>query len=161
MNADIFRIGRVTALFIFRFLTFSIIATCVQPLFLIAGMRIYPTSVIITSPSRSGTVTVTNVSERDEEVWVEFIYGFQSVNHRGLTFLQIANPDSAGEQSATRWLRAFPQRFLLPANTAQVVRILVSPPAGTVSGEYWGRIVLASKGANPRKVPNASEKAVV
>lgn len=117
--------------------------------FLYSGIMITPTYLIVSSPLRSGAVTVTNASDKDREVWVQFRYGYQVVDDRGKPTVVVVNADSGSPRSASAWLRAYPDRFLLPQNTSQTIRILVTAPAGTVDGEYWARVVVGSKEANP------------
>lgn len=121
-----------------------------QPEWCVAGVRVSPTYLIIASPSRSGAFNVTNVSDRDQEVWVEFQFGYQSINEKGDLYVVSAAADSGSDRSAARWLRAYPSRFLLPQNTTQTIRLLVSPPAGVADGEYWARAIISSKVSRPK-----------
>jgi hypothetical protein len=64
-----------------------------------------------------------------------------------VTLQTIDEPDPAAP-SAAKWIEAFPRRLLLRPRERQTVRLLARPPAALPDGEYWTRIVVASKGSS-------------
>jgi hypothetical protein len=61
----------------------------------------------------------------------------------------ISDSAAAGEPTAVDWLRAFPRRLVLQPGQRQVVRVTVVAPAGLADGEYWGRVLVKSRGGEP------------
>jgi len=113
------------------------------------GLKIYPPKMLIKAPFRSSTITVMNNSpDREEEIWVEFKYGYQTIGENGKYRILYPSTDE-NNNSAAQWLRAYPQRFILPANGVQVVRIIAAPPANLSDGEYWARVVIAGTKVKP------------
>ncbi|HYQ85899.1 MAG TPA: hypothetical protein VES59_01515 [Bacteroidota bacterium] len=110
----------------------------------LAGVEVYPLYLFIKPPSRTVSVSVTNPTERRQEAWVEFKYGYPVVGDSGKFAMHYVDSPSVNEPSALSWLRAFPQRFVLGPKESQVVRIMVSPPVGIAQGEYWARVVVSS-----------------
>lgn len=89
-----------------------------------------------------------NSPDREEEIWVEFKYGYQTIGEDGK--YRIFYPQTEeNNNSATQWLRAYPERFILPPNGVQVVRIIAAPPANLSDGEYWARVVIAATKSKP------------
>jgi hypothetical protein len=43
----------------------------------------------------------------------------------------------------------FPRRLVLQPGQRQVVRVMVTMPPGTADGEYWGRVLVKSRGGEP------------
>jgi hypothetical protein len=118
---------------------------------LLGGIKATPTMVLIQSPSRTGSITVQNSTvDQDQEIWIDFEYGYQVPGEDGK--FQIINPtsDSGGVRSASEWLRAYPQRFTIPPGGLQVVRIVTAPPPNLLDGEYVARIQINSKLSKPR-----------
>jgi hypothetical protein len=78
-------------------------------------------------------------------VWIEFKYSYPVSYDTGSVVYTSADTSAEDEPSAARWLRAIPQRFFLPPQGSQVVRVLGLPPEGTRNGEYWAQVVISSK----------------
>ncbi|TLY32502.1 MAG: hypothetical protein E6K56_03125 [Ignavibacteria bacterium] len=110
----------------------------------VAGVEVYPLYLFLKPPSRTVSVSVTNPTEKRQEAWVEFKYGYPVVGDSGKFAMQYLDSPYVNEPSAVSWLRAFPQRFVLGPRESQVVRIMVSPPIGIAPGEYWARVVVSS-----------------
>lgn len=115
-----------------------------------AGVNVYPPFLFINAPNRSVAVTVTNPDDTRREIWVDFRYGYPVVNDSGaFEMVYIENP-SPQDPSAVAWSQAYPQRFVLEPGESQVVRVMVQPPVGVPSGEYWTRVVVSSKEVGSR-----------
>jgi len=110
----------------------------------VAGVEVYPLYLFLKPPSRTVSVSVTNPTEKRQEAWVEFKYGYPVVGDSGKFAMHYVDSPSVSEPSAVSWLRAFPQRFVLGPRESQVVRIMVSAPLGIAAGEYWARVVVSS-----------------
>lgn len=108
------------------------------------AVNVSPAVVIIDGRSREGIVTLTNSGDHPEEIDLAFQYGSSVADAAGNVRLVLADSAPAGAPSAVGWVRAFPRRLVLGAGERQVVRILVSPPAGLTAGEYWARLVVSA-----------------
>jgi hypothetical protein len=110
----------------------------------VAGVEVYPLYLFMKPPSRTVSVSVTNPTEKRQEAWVEFKYGYPVVGDSGKFAMHYLDSPYVNEPSAVSWLRAFPQRFVLGPRESQVVRIMVSAPLGIAPAEYWARVVVSS-----------------
>jgi hypothetical protein len=63
--------------------------------------------------------------------------------------VDIVDSAASGEPSLTSYLRVFPRRLVLQPGQRQVVRVMVAMPAGAADGEYWGRVLVKSRGGEP------------
>jgi hypothetical protein len=117
---------------------------------LLGQIRVSPVILMVTAPNRTVAVNVQNPSATNErEMWVEFKYGYEKYNDKGERRVIIAPSDSGVERSAVRWLRAYPQRFVLPPAGSQVIRIMAAPPPGLPDGEYLARVFISSQPVGP------------
>jgi P pilus assembly chaperone PapD len=110
-----------------------------------AYVRVSPTILFLDAPRRSVSFDVTNLSEKEVEVWVEFKYGYTSTNDSGA--IEIVTPDiiNSDDPTITEWMKVYPDKFLLAPNERRYLRIIVNAPAETPDGEYWSRILINSK----------------
>lgn len=120
------------------------------------GVLIAPQSVIIDHRTRSGTFEVYNPTAQPAEVSISLVYGFPTTDSLGVIGVTTYETPAPGEPSAAAWLQAFPRRFVLNPQERQTVRLLGRPPAGLPDGEYWSRLVVATRGATPTRDPNDS-----
>ena len=114
-----------------------------------AAVSVSPNAVYIDNRTRSGTITLYNQESRPEEIEISFAFGYPRSDAAGNISVQLDSIAPAGEPSVVPWLRAFPRRLRLEPGQRQVVRILVSAPAGLPEGEYWGRIRVRATGGQP------------
>lgn len=131
------------------FLCLIIILTAVSWSVSEASVGVFPQTLFINYPNRSVAITASNPTDSRQELWIEFRYGYPTVNDSGKFIMKYMEDPPAGEPNAVPWLRAYPQRFVLEARESQVVRIMVQPPVGLAAGEYWARVVVSSQ---PRAV---------
>jgi hypothetical protein len=110
-----------------------------------AGISVYPTYLFLQSPTRAASIIITNNSNNATEIWIDFRYGYPASDDSGNVFIQYLDSADVAEPSALGWIRVFPQRIILESQESQKVRVLVSPPAGLPSREYWARIVIHSQ----------------
>lgn len=114
------------------------------PANLLAGVEVYPLYLFLRPPSRTVSLSISNPTEKRQEAWVEFKYGYPVLGDSGKFAMHYVDSPSVGEPSALSWLRAFPQRFVLGPRESQLVRVMVSVPLSATAGEYWARIVVSS-----------------
>jgi hypothetical protein len=130
---------RTALLFLFFMIAFS---ECV-----VAAISVTPKFIFLDPSRRSVAVMVTNSGTEEDEMWVEAKFGYVVSDDTGGVHI-IYDSTDADQNSAASWVRAYPARFVLAPDETQIVRLVVSPPAGMKEGEYWARINISSK---PRK----------
>ncbi|MDB4949790.1 MAG: hypothetical protein JWM27_2439 [Gemmatimonadetes bacterium] len=113
------------------------------------AVTVSPTAVFIDARSPTATLTLYNNGTTPEEVEISFGFGYPSSNDQGVLQVQIADTAAAGEPSIAAYLRAFPRRLQLQPGQRQTLRVLVQAPAGLGNGEYWGRVLVRSRGGQP------------
>ena len=113
----------------------------------LAAISVTPKFLFLDPTKRSVAINVTNNGNEDDELWVEAKFGYVVSDDTGGIHV-IYDSSDAVQNSAASWIRAYPQRFILGPDETQIVRLVVSPPAGIAHGEYWARINISSK---PRK----------
>jgi fimbrial chaperone protein len=113
------------------------------------AVTVSPTAVFIDSRSPTATLSLYNNGTAPEEVAISFGFGYPSSNAEGVLQVQIQDSAAAGEPSVVPWLRAFPRRLQLQPGQRQTLRVMVQAPAGVAEGEYWGRVLVRSRGGQP------------
>jgi hypothetical protein len=104
-----------------------------------------PTAVYMNHETRSAELTLFNPGQVAEEVVIETIFGFPATDAEGRLHLFV-DAEGTDPRSAAGWLRAFPDRVVVPPGGRQVVRIFGDPPAELADGEYWARLVVTARG---------------
>lgn len=114
------------------------------------GVLVAPHAVFIDHRTRSGWIQLYNTGTEPSEVSIEFLFGYpvtDSIGH--LQLRTVERPDSTFP-SAAAWIQAFPRRVVVPPQSRQTIRLLVTPPAGIRDGEFWSRVAITAKaGALP------------
>lgn len=113
------------------------------------AVTVSPTALYLTSRNPSALLTLINTSSRAEEIEIAFGFGYPTSDSAGTLQVSITDSAATGEPSAVDWLRAFPRRLVLQPGQRQVVRVTVVAPAGLANGEYWGRVLVKSRGGEP------------
>ena len=99
--------------------------------------------------NKFGTFIVQNESDQPYEIDISFIFGYPITDSVGnATMKYLEQPDSS-MASATKWIRAFPRKFVINPGERQKVRMTVTPPADILSGTYWSRIVTSAMAQSP------------
>lgn len=124
------------------------------------GVVIGPTLVIVDARIRTTSVVVYNPNTEPVEVALSTFYGYPVTDSLGQPALKTVDKPDSSDRSAVGWVQVFPRRFTLAPKADQTVRVLVSPPAGLADGEYWGRLVIASKAAAPPVQPKPDSTGV-
>lgn len=113
------------------------------------AVAVSPSALYLDHRNRSGVLTLFNSGSLPEEVEIGFAFGYPRSDSLGNVSVPIVSVAPEGEPSLVPWARAFPRRMRLAPGQRQVVRVLVEPPPGLANGEYWGRIVVTSRGGQP------------
>lgn len=113
------------------------------------AVTVSPTAVYITSRNPSALLTLMNTGSRPEEIELSIGFGYPVSDTAGVLRVDILDTAASGEPSLTSFLRVFPRRLVLQPGQRQVVRVMVAMPAGAADGEYWGRVLVKSRGGEP------------
>ena len=108
-----------------------------------------PHALFLDHHTRSGVLYIHNPGDSPEEVTVELEYGYPASDSAGGVHIELIPDPSPEAPSAAGWVRALPQRMRIAPGTRQAVRLLAQPPAGLKDGEYWSRIIVCSRAAQP------------
>jgi P pilus assembly chaperone PapD len=115
----------------------------------VRAVTVSPTALYLSARNPSALLTLINTSSRPEEIEISFGFGYPTSDSTGALQVRITDSAATGEPSATSWLRAFPRRLVLQPGQRQVVRVTVVAPPGLSDGEYWGRVLVKSRGGEP------------
>ena len=113
------------------------------------AVTVSPNALFIDSRTHSGVLTLYNPGTTAEEIEITFAFGYPRSDLAGAISVALADSAPAGEPSVLGFVRAFPRRLRLEPGQRQTVRILMQPPAGLAEGEYWGRVLVHSRGGRP------------
>ncbi len=114
------------------------------------AVSVSPVALYMDHRTRSETLTLYNSGTTTEEIEISFAFGYARSDSTGdVSVFFSDDPAPAGEPSVVPYLRAFPRQLRLAPGERQVVRILVTPPADLPAGEYWGRVMVTSRGGQP------------
>ena len=128
---------------------FAVVLSLLYPA-LANAVSVSPVALYIDHRTRTGTLTLFNPGTAVEEVEIGFAFGYAQSDSTGLVQVVFSDePAPAGEPSVVPYLRAFPRQLRLQPGERQVVRVLVTPPADLPAGEYWGRVMVTSRGGQP------------
>lgn len=114
-----------------------------------AAVTVSPTALFIDSRSPTATLVLFNAGTAPEEIEIGFAFGYPTTDAQGRTNTILTDSAPAGDPSILPYVRAFPRRLTLAPGQRQTVRVLVQAPAGMAEGEYWGRVVVRSRGGTP------------
>jgi len=113
------------------------------------AVTVSPTALYITSRNPSALLTLINTGSRPEEIELSIAFGYPVSDTSGVLRVDLVDSAAAGEPSLTSFLRLFPRRLVLQPGQRQVVRVMVTMPAAAANGEYWGRVLVKSRGGEP------------
>jgi P pilus assembly chaperone PapD len=113
------------------------------------AVTVSPTAVYISSRSPSALLTLINTGSRPEEIELSLGFGYPVSDSTGQLRVDIVETAPTGEPSVAPYLRVFPRRLVLQPGQRQVVRVMVAMPASAADGEYWGRVLVKSRGGEP------------
>lgn len=115
----------------------------------VAQVTIAPTNLFVDSGNRFGTYMVINGSNQNQEISVNFHFGFGQTDESGER--RTVSEDSVLEKqhSVAEHIKAFPQNFILNPGQRQTVRLRINAPNDLPDGTYWARIKTSSIPESP------------
>ena len=113
------------------------------------AVTVSPTALYITSRNPSALLTLNTTGSRPEDIDLSIAFGYPVSDTAGVLRVDIVDSAASGEPSLTSFLRVFPRRLVLQPGQRQVVRVMVAMPAAAANGEYWGRVLVKSRGGEP------------
>ncbi|HEX8671713.1 MAG TPA: hypothetical protein VF710_07480 [Longimicrobium sp.] len=126
-----------------------LLALCAGTASRAAAVTVSPTALFIDSRSPTAMLVLFNAGTAPEEIEIGFAFGYPTTDAQGRTNTILTDSAPAGDPSILPYVRAFPRRLTLAPGQRQTVRVLVQAPAGMAEGEYWGRVVVRSRGGTP------------
>jgi hypothetical protein len=123
---------------------------------LVSQVSIAPVFVFMDDRNRFSSFVVLNGSNQNQEISVDFLFGYSSTDSLGNGFMVYDDPAAFEKYSVTDWVRASPRTFVLEPGQRQTVRINARPPQTIADGMYWTRIRTTS---NPQ-IPSVDDLAV-
>lgn len=112
----------------------------------VLAVTVSPTAVYIDARNPVATMTLFNTGTRPEEIEISFGFGYPQSDSLGHVNVVINDSAAVGEPSIVPWMRVFPRRLVLQPGQRQTIRVMVVPPANLPDGEYWGRVLVRSRG---------------
>ncbi len=116
----------------------------------VRAAQVAPNVVFIDSGERGSEITVRNGGERPIEVEVRVVFGYEASDAEGRTRTVYPGREAERARSAADWIRAYPQRAVIPPNSRQTIRLFSRPPRDLEAGEYWARVEVQSR---PTHIP--------
>jgi P pilus assembly chaperone PapD len=113
------------------------------------AVTVSPTALYLSARNPSALLTLINTGSRPEEIELSLGFGYPVSDSTGQLRVDIVATAPSGEPSVAPYLRVFPRRLVLQPGQRQVVRVMVAMPAGAADGEYWGRVLVKSRGGEP------------
>ena len=114
-----------------------------------AAIVVAPHHVFIDHRTRSGVLYLHNPGDRPEEISIDLVFGYPASDTAGNVTIRFVERPPADAPSAAEWIRAFPRRAVVAPGQRQAVRLLGQPPSGLADGEYWTRLIVTSRPADP------------
>jgi len=125
------------------------------------GVGIDPNMVVVSSTTRSGSLTLLNTRSQPVEVELTLQYGFAGTDSAGQSTVEMPDVVGEGEPDATGWITIFPRRLTIPPQSDQTIKFLARPPAGLPDGEYWSRVIIKARtGAAPVETVGATNEGI-
>lgn len=112
--------------------------------------------VTIDDRTRTGLMVLINDGITPAEASISTFYGYPVTDSLGQMYLRTFTQVDDTMPCAASWVQSFPRRLRIEPKSRATVRLLVTPPANLGPGEYWGRVVVATK-AGQVKVAGLSD----
>jgi hypothetical protein len=124
---------------------------------LLAPGRVCAQSLMVASPivtiddrTRTGLMVLINDGIAPLEASISTFYGYPVTDSLGQMYLRTFTQVDDTMPCAASWVQSFPRRLRIEPKSRATVRLLVTPPANLAPGEYWARVVVATKGGQVR-----------
>lgn len=114
-----------------------------------AQVTISPTAVFLDPNSKVGSFYVSNPSNSEVEVRLNFEFAYPATDEDGRVFLNYEDEEAEEKYSLAPHLRAFPTTFVLQPNERQTIRLVGRIPQNSDSGMYWTRMRVSSNQVTP------------
>jgi P pilus assembly chaperone PapD len=115
-----------------------------------SAAQIAPNILFIGANERGAELVVHNPGGAPIEFEVSLLFGYEDAGEDGAVgAVYPDDPDPA--RSAVSWLRAYPQRAVVPPGQRQTIRLFRRPPPDLPEGEYWARVSIQSR---PTEIPS-------
>jgi hypothetical protein len=102
-------------------------------------------AVMIDDRTRTGTLVLINDGVTPLEVSISTFFGYPVTDSLGQMFLRTFTAIDDSMPSAASWVESFPRRLRLEAKSRATVRLLVNQPPNQKPGEYWARVMVATR----------------
>jgi hypothetical protein len=103
-------------------------------------------AVAIDDGTRTGALTLINDGIIPVEASVSTFCGYPVTDSLGRMYLRTFDIVDDTMPCAAKWIQSFPRRLRIDGKSRATVRLLVTPPADLLPGEYWSRIMVSAKG---------------
>ncbi len=102
-------------------------------------------AIVIEDRTRTGMLTLINDGIEPVEVSVSTFCGYPVTDSIGRMYLRTFASPADTMPCAADWIQSFPRRLRIDPKSRATVRLLVTPPAGAPSREYWARVMASAK----------------
>lgn len=132
-----------------KYLLLLLAAVLLSPATGYTQISIAPTTLFIDDQNRFATMLVLNGSDQQQEVSIEFDFGYLRADSAGNTSMTYEDSVAEEEYSIADRILGFPRSFTLQPNQRQVVRLTVRNTGDLPDGTYWTRIRTISNPVSP------------
>ncbi len=115
----------------------------------LSQISIAPTTLFIDDQNRFATMLVLNGSDQQQEVSIEFDFGYLTADSVGNTRMTYEDSLAEDEYSIADRILGFPRSFTLQPNQRQLVRLTVRNTGDLPDGTYWTRVRTISNPVSP------------
>lgn len=102
-------------------------------------------AVMIDGRTRTGLIVLINDGITPLEITISTFYGYPVTDSLGQMYLRTFTELDDTMPSAASWVESFPRRLRMEPKSRATVRLLVTQPADRPPGEYWARVMIATK----------------
>lgn len=111
------------------------------------AIAVAPQMIVVNADSKATSITLVNTGSRTAEISLSAIYGYPVTDSAGNLNLRMPDRIEKTEPSIVENTQIYPQKLKLAPGERQVVRILINAPGSIPDREYWGRLLISSRGA--------------
>lgn len=111
------------------------------------AIAVAPQMIVADSDNKATSITLVNTGTRTAEISLSALYGYPVTDSSGNLNLMTPDTVDESEPSIVENIQIYPQKLKLAPGERQVVRILINAPRSMPDREYWGRLLISSRGA--------------